>query len=633
MSTYPLLDSINSPLDIKELNIEQLNVLSEEIRQFIIKNVSITGGHLASNLGVIEITLALHYVFDSPFDKIIWDVGHQAYVHKILTQRKDMFDSLRQYGGISGFPKRSESVHDIFETGHSSTSISAALGISRARDIKGEKGKVIAVIGDGALTGGMAFEALNDAGHSKTDIIIVLNDNEMSISRNVGAVSAHLSKIRSSPKYSRMKKDVKSFLNWIPFIGKPMARGIERLKNSFKYLLVPGVIFEELGFTYMGPIDGHDIETLIRVIKRASNMHGPVLIHTVTKKGKGYYFAEKNPEKYHSIAPFNPCTGEVIKKNTKLTYSEVFGTKLLDIASKNDKIVAVTAAMPEGTGLKEFKSKFPSRFFDVGIAEQHAVTMAAGLAVGGLKPYVAIYSTFLQRAYDQILHDVCMQNLPVVFAIDRAGLVGKDGETHQGMFDISYLRHIPNITIMAPKNFLELEEMLDFSSSFNSPLAIRYPRGSDGILEESQALPLNSLQWEMLKEGKSFIVLIAVGKMVDIAYQSAQILQEESIDVAVVNARIIKPLDEGFLTNLAKYYDVWLTLEDNVVKGGFGSSINEFIAQKGYNITMINYGLPDKFITHGDVNTLMENLGLDPKSIAWQIKRIIGKYEANSYFK
>lgn len=633
MSTYPLLDSINSPLDIKELNIEQLNVLSEEIRQFIIKNVSITGGHLASNLGVIEITLALHYVFDSPFDKIIWDVGHQAYVHKILTQRKDMFDSLRQYGGISGFPKRSESVHDIFETGHSSTSISAALGISRARDIKGEKGKVIAVIGDGALTGGMAFEALNDAGHSKTDIIIVLNDNEMSISRNVGAVSAHLSKIRSSPKYSRMKKDVKSFLNWIPFIGKPMARGIERLKNSFKYLLVPGVIFEELGFTYMGPIDGHDIETLIRVIKRASNMHGPVLIHTVTKKGKGYYFAEKNPEKYHSIAPFNPCTGEVIKKNTKLTYSEVFGTKLLDIASKNDKIVAVTAAMPEGTGLKEFKSKFPSRFFDVGIAEQHAVTMAAGLAVGGLKPYVAIYSTFLQRAYDQILHDVCMQNLPVVFAIDRAGLVGKDGETHQGMFDISYLRHIPNITIMAPKNFLELEEMLDFSSSFNSPLAIRYPRGSDGILEESQALPLNSLQWEMLKEGKSFIVLIAVGKMVDIAYQSAQILQEESIDVAVVNARIIKPLDEGFLTNLAKYYDVWLTLEDNVVKGGFGSSINEFVAQKGYNITMINYGLPDKFITHGDVNTLMENLGLDPKSIAWQIKRIIGKYEANSYFK
>lgn len=633
MSTYPLLDSINSPLDIKELNIEQLNVLSEEIRQFIIKNVSITGGHLASNLGVIEITLALHYVFDSPFDKIIWDVGHQAYVHKILTQRKDMFDSLRQYGGISGFPKRSESVHDIFETGHSSTSISAALGISRARDIKGEKGKVIAVIGDGALTGGMAFEALNDAGHSKTDIIIVLNDNEMSISRNVGAVSAHLSKIRSSPKYSRMKKDVKSFLNWIPFIGKPMARGIERLKNSFKYLLVPGVIFEELGFTYMGPIDGHDIETLIRVIKRASNMHGPVLIHTVTKKGKGYYFAEKNPEKYHSIAPFNPCTGEVIKKNTKLTYSEVFGTKLLDIASKNDKIVAVTAAMPEGTGLKEFKSKFPSRFFDVGIAEQHAVTMAAGLAVGGLKPYVAIYSTFLQRAYDQILHDVCMQNLPVVFAIDRAGLVGKDGETHQGMFDISYLRHIPNITIMAPKNFLELEEMLDFSSSFNSPLAIRYPRGSDGILEGSQALPLNSLQWEMLKEGKSFIVLIAVGKMVDIAYQSAQILQEESIDVAVVNARIIKPLDEGFLTNLAKYYDVWLTLEDNVVKGGFGSSINEFIAQKGYNITMINYGLPDKFITHGDVNTLMENLGLDPKSIAWQIKRIIGKYEANSYFK
>lgn len=633
MSTYPLLNSINSPLDIKELNIEQLNVLSEEIRQFIIKNVSITGGHLASNLGVIEITLALHYVFDSPFDKIIWDVGHQAYVHKILTQRKDMFDSLRQYGGISGFPKRSESVHDIFETGHSSTSISAALGISRARDIKGEKGKVIAVIGDGALTGGMAFEALNDAGHSKTDIIIVLNDNEMSISRNVGAVSAHLSKIRSSPKYSRMKKDVKSFLNWIPFIGKPMARGIERLKNSFKYLLVPGVIFEELGFTYMGPIDGHDIETLIRVIKRASNMHGPVLIHTVTKKGKGYYFAEKNPEKYHSIAPFNPCTGEVIKKNDKLTYSEVFGTKLLDIASKNDKIVAVTAAMPEGTGLKEFKSKFPSRFFDVGIAEQHAVTMAAGLAVGGLKPYVAIYSTFLQRAYDQILHDVCMQNLPVVFAIDRAGLVGKDGETHQGMFDISYLRHIPNITIMAPKNFLELEEMLDFSSSFNSPLAIRYPRGSDGILEESQALPLNSLQWEMLKEGKSFIVLIAVGKMVDIAYQSAQILQEESIDVAVVNARIIKPLDEGFLTNLAKYYDVWLTLEDNVVKGGFGSSINEFIAQKGYNITMINYGLPDKFITHGDVNTLMENLGLDPKSIAWQIKRIIGKYEANSYFK
>jgi 1-deoxy-D-xylulose-5-phosphate synthase len=623
-----LLDQIEDPKDLKALDQKQLILLAEEVRQFILEHVASTGGHLASNLGVVELTIALHYVYDSPADKMIWDVGHQSYVHKILTSRRDRFDTLRKMGGLSGFPKRSESPHDIFETGHSSTSISAALGIARARDLKKEDYSVLAVIGDGALTGGMAFEALNDAGHANTNLTVILNDNEMSIAPNVGALASYLSKMRSNPRYKRLKKEVEHILRSLPLGGHWIADKVEKLKNSFKYLLVPGVLFEELGFTYMGPVDGHDLPLLISILNRAKEIQGPALIHVITRKGKGYSFSETNPSQYHGVSPFNLEKGCVPGRNKYMTYSQTLGSHLTELARKNPNITAVTAAMPDGTGLTPFQEQFPDRFFDVGIAEQHAVTFAAGLAVNGMKPVVAIYSTFLQRAYDQILHDVCRQNLPVIFAVDRAGLVGEDGDTHQGVFDISFLRHMPNLTVMAPKNTAELRYMLDYSLELDRPVAIRYPKGFSEKMEEVPSFPITNFEWELLEEGRG-IALLAEGSMIEPALQAAQILKAQGICPAVVNARMIKPLDTKMLDLFVqKHCRLWITLEDNVIEGGFGSSINEYAMGYEEEIRVLNMGIPDRFIEHGSVKELKKELGLDPAGIAVKIISLLGKENA-----
>jgi len=629
MDGYPVLKCIDSPKDLKRLNMDELKQLAQEIRQFLLEKVSRTGGHLASNLGVVELTIALHYVFDSPFDKIIWDVGHQAYVHKILTGRREQFDSLRQFGGLSGFPKRCESVHDIFDTGHSSTSISAALGMARARDLKNERYSVVAVIGDGALTGGMAFEALNDAGHSKTNLIVVLNDNEMSISENVGALAAYLSKLRSNPSYTRVKKGIDSLLRKIPWVGQYSANLIEKFKNSFKYLVISGMFFEQMGFTYIGPIDGHNLTALIEVMKRATMVEGPVFIHVITEKGKGYDFAEKNPELFHGVPPFDVHSGEIITKG-EVTFSQAFGQHLVEMAERDPRIVAITAAMPEGTGLIEFKKRFPDRFFDVGIAEQHAVTMAAGLAANGFRPYVAIYSTFLQRAYDQILHDVCLQNLPVVLAVDRAGIVGEDGETHHGVFDISYMRHIPNITIMAPKNINELKEMLDYSLTMKGPVAIRYPKGNTGIEDVFPVRPLEGLKWETIVNGSDCCIL-SFGRMLKVALEAASILRRDGISARVVNARVIKPLDEQLLMDLSNRINNWVTLEDSALQGGFGSSINEFVVAHRLPVYVMNLGVSDSFVPQGSVARLLSELELDPNSVAFKIKKFLSGYRKRAY--
>ncbi|MDD3439132.1 MAG: 1-deoxy-D-xylulose-5-phosphate synthase, partial [Clostridiaceae bacterium] len=543
---YKILDSINSPADLKKLSYQELEVLSKELRDYVIKVVSENGGHLASNLGVVELTLALHRVFDTPGDKIVWDVGHQSYIHKIITGRRESFKTLRKINGISGFPKREESVYDSFETGHSSTSISAALGMAKARDLAGENYSVAAVIGDGALTGGMAFEALNHAGDFPTNLIVILNDNKMSISHNIGGLSNYLSKLRTEPLYFKMKGRIEAFLHRIPVIGGSMYRGAERLRDWMKYLLVPGVIFEELGFKYFGPINGHDIRKLEDVIKRAKSYNGyPVLIHVVTTKGKGYSIAENKPDIYHGISPFFIENGELKSKNSRKTYSEIFGDTMLKLADKDNKIVAVSAAMAEGTGLSAFASKYKDRFFDVGIAEQHAVTFCAGLASEGFRPVFAVYSTFLQRAYDQIIHDVCMQKLNVVFAIDRAGIVGSDGETHQGVFDITYLRHIPNIRIMSPKDGNELSEMLKMALSLEGPTAIRYPRGKAKKFEFAHA-PLELGKSEVLTEGEDGVI-ISEGNMVSIALEVCEKLKKAGRNFTLVNARFIKPLDEELL--------------------------------------------------------------------------------------
>jgi 1-deoxy-D-xylulose-5-phosphate synthase len=619
-----LLEHIGDPKDLKSLSQEQLIVLAEEVRQFILEHVASTGGHLASNLGVVELTLAIHYVYNSPVDKIIWDVGHQCYVHKILTSRRDQFDTLRQKDGLSGFPKRSESEHDVFETGHSSTSISAALGMARARDLKNENNHVLAVIGDGALTGGMAYEALNDAGRLNTNFTVILNDNEMSIAPNVGAMATYLSRMRSNPRYKKLKKIIEHLLRSLPLGGHWIADKTEKLKNSLKYLLVPGVLFEELGFTYLGPVDGHDLPLLIGILNRAKEVQGPALVHVVTRKGKGYRFSESDPAQYHGVPPFDIDMG-VAGNNKYLSYSMTLGSHLTKLAATDLSIVAITAAMPDGTGLTEFQEHFPDRFFDVGIAEQHAVTFAAGMAISGMKPVVAIYSTFLQRAYDQILHDVCRQNLPVIFAIDRAGLVGEDGDTHQGVFDISFLRHIPNLTIMAPKNTSEMRYMLDYSLQMQAPVAIRYPKGYSQTMEQLPSYPLNDLKWEVLQEGKD-VVLFAEGSMVDTALQISGILRGRGIEPLIVNARIIKPLDKELLDRVAKSHpDLWVTLEDNVIKGGFGSSINEYLMEIEEDIKVLNIGMPDSFIEHGSVSELKQELNLDPISIALKICAKLGK--------
>ncbi|MDF2672709.1 MAG: dxs [Clostridiales bacterium] len=604
-----ILDGINSPKDIKGLNNLQLSQLCDEIREFLIQSISKTGGHLASNLGVVELTIALHRVFNMPQDKIIWDVGHQAYVHKILTGRKEQFPTLKKYQGMSGFPKPNESEYDIFAAGHSSTSISAALGIARARDLKNEKCSVIAVIGDGALTGGMAFEALNDAGMSKSNIIVVLNDNEMSISPNVGGLSTYLSKIRTEPAYITIRDDIENIVKRIPSIGNNLYKSAKNLKESIKTLVLHGMLFEQLGFTYLGPIDGHNIENIIEVLQRARNIKGPVLIHAVTKKGKGYSFAEKDPDIFHGVGAFDIETGEK-KSSSIIDYSKVFGEEIVNEAFTNDKIVAITAAMPTGTGLEKFSKQFPNRFFDVGIAEQHGVTLAAGLAISGLKPVVAIYSTFLQRAYDQIVHDVCMQNLPVMFAIDRAGIVGEDGETHQGVLDISYLRGIPNITILAPKDMNEFRMMLKWCFKFNAPVAIRYPRGKDSGIKFYKYEDISNGKWEFLKEG-SRVAILGTGKMVQTAFAVSERLYANNINAAVVNCRFIKPMDRIALNSIFKNYDIIFTLEDNYVSGGFGSGVLEYASKVNYNGKIELLGYPDEFIPHGSTGILYKKYALD----------------------
>jgi 1-deoxy-D-xylulose-5-phosphate synthase len=629
MHKHKILDSIYSPEDLKNLNTTELIQLSQEIRQFLLDNVSKTGGHLASNLGVVELTLAMHYVFNSPFDKIIWDVGHQTYVHKIITGRKELFGTLRQYNGLSGFPKPCESIHDIFVTGHSSTSISAALGIARARDLKKETYNVVAVIGDGALTGGMAFEALNDTGQSRTNIMVVLNDNQMSISQNVGALAAYLSKLRSNPRYTWLKREMDSVLRRIPRIGAYFADLIEKFKNSFKYLVISGMLFEQMGFTYIGPIDGHNMPALIDVMKRAARIGGPVLIHVITKKGKDYFFAEEKPELFHGVPPFNVETGEVYGADEE-TYSNAFGKHLAEMANRDPRVVAITAAMPDGTGLMEFKERFPERFFDVGIAEQHAVTMAAGLASNGFRPYVAIYSTFLQRAYDQILHDVCIQKLPVVFAVDRAGIVGEDGETHQGIFDISYLRHIPNMTLLAPKNIEELKHMLDYSLTMEGPVAIRYPKGNTGVDNLITKSPMNSLKWEIIVEGTDCCI-ISFGRMLSTAVQTAHILKKEGIKACVINARVLKPLDHRMLNDMASRINRWITLEDSLIQGGFGSSISEFVTAYRLPVTIINLGINDSFVPHGSVERILKELKLDPNNVAFTVKKFLCDFVKGRY--
>lgn len=612
-----VLDTIEQPQDLKKLSFSQLEKLAGEIRNLIIQTIAKNGGHLAPNLGVVELTLALHKVFDSPKDKFIWDVGHQAYIHKILTGRRTKFGSIRQLNGISGFPKRNESQHDAFGTGHSSTSLSAALGLALARDLSGQKSHVLAIIGDGSLTGGQAFEALNHAGHLGTRMTVILNDNEMSIAKNVGALSEYLSKMRTTSTYSKVKHDIEYLLRRIPAIGDSVAKTAERVKDSLKYLLVPGVFFEELGFTYLGPIDGHNINSLIEVLQQTKNIDGPVLIHVITQKGKGYQPAECNAAQFHGVGPFCVETGAISKSNGNPTYTGVFGDTLIKLAESDPDIVAITAAMPEGTGLKKFASQYPKRFWDVGIAEQHAVTMAAGLAAAGKKPVVALYSTFLQRAYDQVLHDVCLQKLPVIFALDRAGIVGEDGPTHHGVFDFSFLRHIPNIIVMAPKDEAELRNMMTTAVHTNAPVAIRYPRGSGtgaDITKELEILPVGKAE-ELIHEGT--MALLAIGAMVDPCLQAAGLLAQKGISCRVINARYLKPLDGELIRRLARETGAIVTVEDNSLAGGFGSAVLEYINTNNLNwVKILRLGWSDQFIEQGSRSELLAKYGMTPEGIA-----------------
>jgi 1-deoxy-D-xylulose-5-phosphate synthase len=608
-----VLEKVNYPKDLKNLSLKELNILSNEIRKFLIDKVSKTGGHLASNLGVVELTIALHRIFDLPKDKIVWDVGHQCYVHKILTGRKDRFDTLRTYGGLSGFTTRKESEYDVFGAGHSSTSISAALGIAKARDLKGEKFNVIAVIGDGALTGGMALEALNDAGASKNDLIVVLNDNEMSISQNVGSLAMYLSKIRTSPKYITIRNDIELLVKKIPALGNNIYKSMEKIKEGVKQLVIPGMLFEELGFTYLGPIDGHNIENLLDVFQRAKKLKGPILIHVITKKGKGYIYAEDQPDVYHGVGPFEVATGNNFTQS-KITYSEVFGEELIKLAKEDQRIVAITAAMPDGTGLKPFSEHFKDRFFDVGIAEQHAATFAAGLATQGLKPIFAVYSTFLQRAYDQVVHDICLQNLPVVLAIDRSGVVGEDGETHQGILDISFLRVIPNLTIISPKDIEEFKMMIKWAIDFNRPIAIRYPRGGDLNVQFEKYDEINYGRWEELTIGKD-VCIISTGRLTQNAKLVIEKLNKHNILPTLINARFIKPLDNRLLDEIFKDYDIIFTIEDHYLSGGFGSAVLEYAAKKNYKGKIRNIGYPDEFVTHGNISLLYKKYNLDVEGL------------------
>ncbi|WP_293729066.1 1-deoxy-D-xylulose-5-phosphate synthase [uncultured Phascolarctobacterium sp.] len=615
--TNRILDTINSPEDVKQLTMPQLLQLAEEIRQFLIEVISRTGGHLAPNLGVVELTLALHRIFSTPQDKIIFDVGHQAYIHKIITGRREQFPTLRQYGGLSGFPKRTESEHDAFGTGHSSTSISAAVGMAAARDLQGENYNVVAVIGDGSMTGGMAYEALNNAGMLHKKLIVVLNDNEMSISKNVGAMSDYLYHLRTGETYNKIKNDIEGWLKNMEF-GTDVLKAIRRLKGSVKYLIVPQSIFEELGFTYLGPVDGHDLPGLLEVLQAATKVDGPVLVHVLTKKGKGYKPAEDCPNKFHGTGPFEIATGKKITKpGAPVTYTEVFGETLSRLADTDEKIVGITAAMPDGTGLSVFAKDHPERFFDVGIAEQHAVTAAAGMAAAGMKPVAAIYSTFMQRAYDSVLHDICMQKLHVTMCLDRAGLVGDDGYTHHGVFDFAYLRSIPNMTIMAPKDEGELRHMLKTALDFDGPVSVRYPRGSGVGVDISgpvEALPIGKA--EVLREGRD-VCFWAIGSMVQSALEAADILAQQGVSAGVVNMRFAKPLDSELLLVHARRYGRLVTLEEGVLAGGVGSAVLETLNGAGLleQCRVLTLGIPDEFVPHGDKKLLLRDIQLDVPSI------------------
>lgn len=618
MAENKFLDKINSPADVKKLSVPQLEQLAKEIRQLLISVISHTGGHLAPNLGVVELTLALHKVFNTPEDKIIFDVGHQAYIHKIITGRREQFPTLRQYGGLSGFPKRSESEHDAFGTGHSSTSISAALGMACARDLQGEDYNVVAVIGDGSMTGGMAFEALNNAGMLHKKMIVVLNDNEMSISKNVGAMSEYLYQLRTGETYNKIKNDIEGWLKNMEF-GSDVLKAIRRLKGSVKYLMVPTSIFEELGFTYLGPVDGHDLEGLLDVMQAAKKIDGPVMVHVLTKKGKGYKPAEESPNKFHGTGPFDIATGKKITNpNAPVSYTEVFGKTLTKLADTDDKIVGITAAMPDGTGLNIFAEAHKDHFFDVGIAEQHAVTAAAGMAAAGMKPVAAIYSTFMQRAYDSIMHDICMQKLHVTLCLDRAGLVGDDGYTHHGVFDYAYLRSIPNMTIMAPKDENELQHMLKTALDFDGPVSVRYPRGSGvGVALDTQWQDLPIGKAEVLRTGKD-VCFWAIGSMVQTALDAAELLEAQGISAGVVNMRFAKPLDVELLREHAQSYGKIITLEEGVLAGGVGSAILEELNENKLleQCEVRYFGIPDEFVMHGDKKLLFRDLGLDTPTIA-----------------
>ena len=614
-----ILEQIKGPEDLKKLTSEELSQLAEEIRAFLIEKISHTGGHLASNLGVVELTIALFRTFDLPEDKIIWDVGHQSYTHKILSGRRMEFDELRQYGGLSGFPKRKESPYDSFDTGHSSTSISAGLGIAQGRDILGEDYKVVSVIGDGALTGGMAYEALNNAARMKKNFIIILNDNKMSISENVGGMSRYLGGLRTGAGYNDLKKNVADTLERIPVVGGRMIDKIKRTKNSIKQLFIPGMLFENMGITYLGPVDGHNIPALCKVLKEAQKLDHAVLVHVLTKKGKGYEPAEKNPAHFHGVSPFDIKTGKPLAEKKYPTYTEVFSKKLCQLGETHPELVAVTAAMPDGTGVAAFGKKFPDRFFDVGIAEAHAVTSAAGMAAAGLRPVVAVYSSFLQRGYDQILHDVCIQNLPVLFAVDRAGLVGSDGETHQGIFDYSYLTSIPNMSVAAPKNLWELRAMLDFAMDYKAPFAIRYPRGTAyrGLKEFMQ--PIAYGKGEIIYEEEN-IALLAVGSMVSTGEHVRAKLKEEGVSCTLANARFVKPFDKELVDRLAKNHRLIVTMEENVLQGGFGLPVTAYIHEHYPQVKVMNIALPDAYVEHGNVSVLRKGLGIDSDSIIQRLK-------------
>jgi 1-deoxy-D-xylulose-5-phosphate synthase len=624
-----LLDTINSPADLKRLSPEEIVALAAEVRAFLLETVSRTGGHLASNLGCVELTLALHYCFDSPADRIIWDVGHQAYTHKIVTGRRTQFHTQRQYRGISGFPKRCESPHDPFGAGHSSTSISAGLGMATASSLTGNSAKVIAVIGDGSLTAGMAFEALNQAGHLNKNLVVILNDNEMSISENVGAFSAFISRKLTGSYYRGLKKEVQSLIQGIPAVGTNILHFARKAERSLKGFLTPGTLFQALGFEYIGPLPGHDLPQLIEVLESARTLEGPVLVHVMTTKGKGYAPAEENPAQFHGVGPFDVATGKVIAaKGGAQSYTSVFGATMVKLAAADERIVAITAAMPDGTGLTPFAKAYPERFFDVGIAEQHALTFAAGLACEGMRPVAAIYSSFTQRAYDQLFHDICLQKLPVTVALDRAGLVGDDGPTHHGVFDLSYLRHLPELTVMAPKDENELQHMVKTAVEAGSPVALRYPRGNGyGVTLDSELVTLPVGRGEVLTEGEDLAV-IAIGSAVYPAVEAARLLGEEGIGAAVVNARFVKPLDRELILAWARRTGALLTVEENALQGGFGSAILELLSDEGLTeVRVKRLGIPDRYIEQGSQAQLRADLGLDAAGIAAAARVFLGKKE------